>query len=119
MLNLDTHIVVHHINGALTPSELTMMRRADWAISDMVLWEVAKLNQLRRIDLDMNDSAFVSFVSNCHIIPIDSAIAIQSIRLDFRSDPVDEIIAATSIVHGIPLLTRDKAMRKSKLVPLA
>jgi PIN domain nuclease of toxin-antitoxin system len=39
--------------------------------------------------------------------------------LDFDSDPADEIIAATSVVHRVPLLTRDRRMRRSKLVPIA
>jgi PIN domain nuclease of toxin-antitoxin system len=39
--------------------------------------------------------------------------------LDFRADPADEIIAATSIVHRIPLRTRDARIRRSALVPLA
>jgi PIN domain nuclease of toxin-antitoxin system len=39
--------------------------------------------------------------------------------LDFDSDPAHEIIAATSVVHRIPLLTRDRRMRRSKLVPIA
>ena len=34
-------------------------------------------------------------------------------------DPADEIIAAASIAHNIPLLTRDHIMRTSKIVPLA
>jgi predicted nucleic acid-binding protein len=29
------------------------------------------------------------------------------------------LIAATSVVHRVPLVTRDKAIRGSKLVPLA
>ncbi len=40
-------------------------------------------------------------------------------RLDFRSDPADEIIAATSLAHDVPLLTRDTRMLASKVVPLA
>jgi PIN domain nuclease of toxin-antitoxin system len=39
--------------------------------------------------------------------------------LDFDSDPADEIIAATSLVHRVPLMTRDRKMRRSKLVPIA
>jgi PIN domain nuclease of toxin-antitoxin system len=39
--------------------------------------------------------------------------------LDFTGDPADELIAATSVVHAVPLLTRDKQIRKSKLVPIA
>lgn len=38
---------------------------------------------------------------------------------DFKSDPADEIIAATSLVHRVPLLTRDRKIKKSKIVPFA
>ena len=40
-------------------------------------------------------------------------------RLDFKGDPADEIIAATSLVYRVPLLTRDKRILASKVVPLA
>jgi PIN domain nuclease of toxin-antitoxin system len=40
-------------------------------------------------------------------------------QLDFRGDPADEIIAATSLVHNVPLVTRDRVIRSSKVVPLA
>ncbi len=38
--------------------------------------------------------------------------------LDFRGDPADEIIAATSLAHRVPLVTRDARIRKSRVVPL-
>jgi predicted nucleic acid-binding protein len=44
-------------------------------------------------------------------------VCVQSTRLDFRGDSADEIIAATSVVHNVPLLTRDRQIRRSKLVP--
>jgi PIN domain nuclease of toxin-antitoxin system len=50
---------------------------------------------------------------------IDFEVALQSTQLDFYSDPADELIAATSIVHGVPLLTRDTKILRSKLVPFA
>jgi PIN domain nuclease of toxin-antitoxin system len=40
-------------------------------------------------------------------------------ELDFQSDPADEIIASTSIVHRVPLVTRDERIIRSKLVPFA
>ena len=46
-------------------------------------------------------------------------VARQSTRLDFVSDPADEIIAATSLVEQIPLLTRDGRMLESRMIPLA
>jgi PIN domain nuclease of toxin-antitoxin system len=39
--------------------------------------------------------------------------------LDFNSDPADELIAATSLAHDVQLLTRDRKLRKSEVVPLA
>jgi predicted nucleic acid-binding protein len=36
-----------------------------------------------------------------------------------ESDSADELIAATSVVHRVPLLTRDRKILKSKVVPLA
>ena len=45
--------------------------------------------------------------------------ALTMLELDFRADPADEIIAATSLAHRVPLLTRDKKMLKSKVVPFA
>jgi len=44
---------------------------------------------------------------------------IAKVRLDVRVDPADELIAATSLVHHLPLVTRDRKLRKSALVPLA
>lgn len=54
-----------------------------------------------------------------HVWPITSDIARQSTRLDLRSNPADELIAATSVVHNVPLLTRDRRLRRSRMVPLA
>jgi len=69
--------------------------------------------------MDLADREVSRLLARLHIWPIDLEIAKASICPDFRADPADEIIAATSIVHGIPLLTRDRIISQSKLVPLA
>jgi len=51
--------------------------------------------------------------------PLTREVARTSARLDVSGDPADEIIAATSVVHSVPLLTRDKRLKRSKVVPLA
>ncbi len=84
-----------------------------------MLWELAKLIQLGRIAMDLEDGEVVRTLSALHVWPIDLAVSIQSTRLDFKADPADELIAATSIVHNVPLLTRDRALFKSRIVPLA
>ena len=119
MLNLDTHIVVALLSGDLGRREHDLIAGDSLAISDVVLWELAKLVQLRRLEFDFEDAGFVAFHRSATIFPITIEIARASTKLDFNSDPADEIIAATSIVERIPLLTRDRRILKSKRVPLA
>ncbi len=119
MLNLDTHILIFALIGSLQPDEERLLEGNRWSISAIVLWELAKLIQLGRVEMDMGDRSVARVLSGIHVWPIDLAVARASTQLDFRSDPADELIAATSVVHGVPLLTRDRAIRNSKIVPLA
>ncbi len=119
MLNLDTHIVLKWIEGSLTQHEYDLVLKSELCISDIVLWEIAKLHELGRIRVSVTSSELRGFLTRVRVLPIDSAIAHASTQLDFRSDPADEIIAATSVVHGCSLLTRDQRIRASKFVPLA
>jgi PIN domain nuclease of toxin-antitoxin system len=118
-LNLDTHILVHALQGSLRPAEGALLSENDWGISAIVLWELAKLVQLGRLTLDLDDAEVVAALNELHVWPLDLAVARASTRLDFRGDPADELIAATSLVHGVPLVTRDRTIRRSRLVPLA
>jgi PIN domain nuclease of toxin-antitoxin system len=117
--NLDTHLLVFALAGEVTDRERRVLAGSTWSISAVVLWELAKLAQLGRIDMDLDDREIVRTLSGLHVWPIDLAVSLQSTRLDFRGDPADELIAATSVVHGVPLLTRDRRIRASRLVPLA
>lgn len=119
MINLDTHILIHALAGSITQREQRLLVEHDWSISAIVLWELAKLVQLGRVELALDDAETQRWLSAVEVIPITLPIARASTQLDFRSDPADELIAATSLVMQIPLLTRDKRIRKSKLVPLA
>lgn len=96
-----------------------MLAADGWSISAIVLWEIAKLVQRGRVELDLEDAEVVRVLSALHVWPIDLAVSLQSVRLDFKGDPADELIAATSVVHHVPLLTRDKSIRRSRMVPLA
>lgn len=119
MLNLDTHILVGLLAGELSEREIAVVKNQDLAISDIVLWEIAKLVQLGRLELDMDSVPFRRSLRYLTIVPITIQIARKSTEIDFSSDPADEIIAATSIVERMPLLTRDRKILKSKIVPLA
>ena len=119
MLNLDTHVLIHAMTGHVTAREGRILRTARWGISAIVLWELARLVQLGRIELDLDDPELDRFLANVHVWPLTLEVVRALRRLDFRSDPADEIIAATSLVHQAPLLTRDRRLLKSKIVLLA
>ncbi len=119
MLNLDTHVLLHAVAGRLSARESRLLKRARWSISGIVLWEIAKLAQIGRIKVDLEDIDVVRVLSAIHVWPITAQIAKASTQLDVKSDPADELIAATSLVHNIPLITRGKKLLRSKMVPLA
>jgi len=119
MLNLDTHILVSILNGDLSSREDELVLKNELAISGVVLWELAKLIQLGRLEMDLDSTEFRQCLRYVQTFPITLEIVRNSTQLDFASDPADEIIAATSIVEGMPLLTRDRRILKSRLVPLA
>jgi PIN domain nuclease of toxin-antitoxin system len=119
MLNLDTHILLHALTGDLTRREAALLSRDTWSISAIVLWEIAKLAQLGRVAVDLDDPELVRVLTRLHTWPLGLDVC-RSIRsLDVHGDPADEIIAATSLVHRVPLVTRDQRLRRSRLVPLA
>ncbi len=119
MLNLDTHIVIFALSGSLRPRERDLLRRQPWTISAIVLWELAKLFQLGRITLSLHDPEVASALSRIPVWPIDLDVCRALDRIDVHGDPADELIAATSLVHRVPLLTRDRRLLRSRVVPLA
>lgn len=119
MLNLDTHVLLYAVTGALRPAERRRLATTRCSISAIVLWEIAKLAQLGRITMDLQDPKVARVLAKVHVWPITREIAHASTRLDVRGDPADDLIAATSVVHQVPLITRDAALRRSRLVPLA
>jgi PIN domain nuclease of toxin-antitoxin system len=119
MLNVDTHVLLYAVTGALRPRERRLLSADRWSVSAIVLWEIAKLAQLGRIAMDLDDADVVRVLARVHVWPLTREIARTSTRLDLQGDPADELIAATSVVHKIPLVTRDRALLKSRIVPLA
>lgn len=119
MINLDTHILLFALKGELRPRERLLLSESPWSIASIVLWEISKLVELGRVSIDLTGRDFRSALSSVHVWPLDLEVALASTRLDFGGDPADQLIAATSLVHGVPLLTRDQAILRSKLVPRA
>lgn len=117
MLNLDTHVLLFAVTGALRPREQRLLSAEQWSVSAIVLWEIGKLAQLGRIIVDLEHPDVVRVLSRVHVWPLTREIAHASTRLGLKGDPADQIIVATSVVHAIPLVTRDATILRSKRVP--
>jgi PIN domain nuclease of toxin-antitoxin system len=118
MLNLDTHILLYALTGDLTRREASLLSSDAWSISAIVLWEISKLSELGRIELDLDHPELIRTLARIQTWPLTLDVCRAIRTLDFKGDPADEIIGATSIVHRIPLVTRDRQIRRSKRVPI-
>lgn len=118
MVNLDTHILIYFLQGALTKRELKAIGDSSLCISGVVLWEIYQLQQIGRVEIKW-EQELIHFLGSLVILPMDASVFLALHQLDLRSDPIDEIIASTSIAHSVPLLTRDRKLLQSKVIPLA
>jgi PIN domain nuclease of toxin-antitoxin system len=118
MLNLDTHVLLYALTGELTRREAALLARDAWSISAIVIWEIGKLAELGRIEVHLDDAELVRSLARIHVWPLTLDVCRAIRQLDFRGDPADEMIAATSVVHRVRLVTRDARIRKSRRVPL-
>jgi PIN domain nuclease of toxin-antitoxin system len=121
---LDTHVVVWL---AFDPSQLSKNARAaindarqkgeGLAISDITLLELATLSNKGRIRLNISLESFLAEVEARFIVlPITGRACVRVLALPpaYPKDPADRIIGATALVEGLPLLTADQNIRRSR-----
>ena len=126
MILVDTHVVVWL---AFEPSAFSKKARAaiddartkdGLAISSITLWELAMLASRGRIRLDISLESFLQEVERHFVVlPISSRACARVVGLPptYPKDPVDRIIAATALVEGLAVVTADREIRHSKVVP--
>ena len=89
-------------------------------IADIVLLEISMLLKKGRIVVVGEGITFLSRVEELfEIVPINARIADLAARLELpHGDPFDRVITATAKVHGVSLLTRDRAITDSGVVEI-
>jgi PIN domain nuclease of toxin-antitoxin system len=127
MILLDTHIVIWL---ALEPDKLSkrakeVIRAArlegGLAISGITLMELAWLAEKGRVETTLSVESFVrQCASRMTVLPITPEIAARAVSFpdSYPKDPQDRLIGATALVEGIRLVTHDKLIKKSGVVPV-
>ena len=121
MIVLDTHAWIWLISN---PENLS--KRAEKAVSAAVkdksilissisAWEVALLVTKERLKLTLDISDWMAKSESLpfiQFVPVTSSIAVKSVNLPLplHPDPVDQIIIATALSVGAPLVTKDKKL---------
>jgi PIN domain nuclease of toxin-antitoxin system len=125
---LDTHILIwlliapKHLSQKAKKAILAARKAGPLALSAISLWEIAWLAGNKRIEIDVSVDSFVKkCASFVQVLPITQEIAVRSVQFpkSYPQDPQDRIIGATAVVEGIRLLTHDRRIVKSGIIPLA
>jgi PIN domain nuclease of toxin-antitoxin system len=127
MILLDTHIVIWL---AFEPDKLSkrakqVIRAArvegGLAIAGITLMELAWLAEKGRVETTLSVESFVrQCASKMTVLPITPEIAARAVSFpdSYPKDPQDRLIGATALVEGIRLVTHDKLIKKSGVVPV-
>lgn len=118
MIVLDTHVWVWWVSGI---DRLSDAQRGALAggendgigVSAISCWEVAKLVELDRLELDRSVDEWLDLALNypgVRLIGLSPTIAVVSTSLpgEFHRDPADQIIVATAMANDCPLASSDK-----------
>jgi PIN domain nuclease of toxin-antitoxin system len=123
---VDTHVAAWL---ALEPSRISRKARAaiddarasatGLGLADISLWELTMLVSKGRIRLTVSLESFLTEIENRFVIvPLRAQVCVRALSLPaaYPKDPADRIIAATALVEGVPLLTADHQVQRSKAV---
>jgi len=123
---VDTHVVVWLAGEpqklsrrAVLAIEQSRQDAGGLAISGFTLFELAHLVVRKRIRIDLSLESFLQEVeSRFVVLPINGRIAARAMQMPptYPSDPMDRIIGATALIEGLPLVTADEQIRRSRVV---
>lgn len=129
MFVTDTHTIVWASTkkfSQLSPKILSVFEKADKGeslvyIPSVVLWEVAILQSLGKINLPQKFDYWANQLlkkQGFEVIPLDVSIIANAVGYNFNNDVFDKIIVASAVEFDLPLMTKDNAIINSNLVEI-
>jgi PIN domain nuclease of toxin-antitoxin system len=90
-------------------------------ICDISLWEIAMLIKKKRLVVDGTTSGFINLLlqsRNYLVQEITPEIAELSVNfgVELNNDPADRLIAATSVLGNVPVVTADNNLRAASVL---
>lgn len=126
MIVLDTHVALWALGNvgmlsapAVQAIEETEAEGNRCVVSTLSFYEVARAIFRGRITPHRPADQILAEMERRFLVrPLTPQIALAAAQLpaNFPSDPFDRIIAATAMVEGVPLLTADQHIRRSRAV---
>jgi len=124
---LDTHVVLWM---AFEPEKISRnahrrigeARKANEGLSicGITLFEIATAASKGRFNVAMTLEEFLEYVERMFtVLPISGRASARILQLpsEYPRDPADRIIGATALVEGITLITSDRNIQASRVVP--
>jgi len=117
MIYVDTHIVLWLIDGAIenfSPTAAKLLDQSLLAISPFVLLELKFLQEIGKIGGEL--LKLKSIIENDLSILIEdrtlTEVTYEALNYSWTRDPFDRMIVAQAAFDEVPLITRDRNIRK-------
>jgi len=127
LILLDTHVVLwltsdpEKLSGNARAAIEVSRRNGDgMAVCDITLLELTMLASKGRIHLGISLQSLLQEIEARFVVfPITSRACARAMSFPaaYPKDPADRIIGATALVEGLSLITADREIRRSNLVP--
>ncbi len=122
MVVLDTHAVVWWAGdpGRLSAKAAAAIDKAERiGLPAIVFWETALLVRKDRLDLGMSVREWaekIQLIPRVDALPLTPEIAVLADALRMHPDPADRFVVATAIHHRVALVTKDRSLRRLKVI---
>jgi PIN domain nuclease of toxin-antitoxin system len=120
---VDTHVLLWWSNspGLISPAADIAFSNADVvAVSAITAWEIAILRRRKRIEIENDALPWLQDLTasrGLRVLPVTIEIGIRAAELhEILRDPIDCLIAATALTHGVALVTKDERIQRSGVV---